>query len=49
MLTPRVAAIHDLSGFGRCSLTVAIPGPFGHGPSVLSAANGFFIHPYRRL
>jgi len=25
MLTPRVAAIHDLSGFGRCSLTVAIP------------------------
>ena len=25
MSTPRVAAIHDLSGFGRCSLTVAIP------------------------
>ena len=25
MLTPRIAAIHDLSGFGRCSLTVAIP------------------------
>ena len=25
MLTPRVAAIHDLSGFGRCSLTVALP------------------------
>lgn len=25
MMTPRVAAIHDLSGFGRCSLTVAIP------------------------
>ena len=25
MRTPRVAAIHDLSGFGRCSLTVAIP------------------------
>lgn len=24
-MTPRVAAIHDLSGFGRCSLTVAIP------------------------
>ena len=23
--TPRVAAIHDLSGFGRCSLTVALP------------------------
>ena len=23
--TPRVAAIHDLSGFGRCSLTVAMP------------------------
>ena len=22
---PRVAAVHDLSGFGRCSLTVAIP------------------------
>ena len=25
LLTPRVAAVHDLSGFGRCSLTVAIP------------------------
>ena len=25
MTTPRVAAIHDISGFGRCSLTVAIP------------------------
>ncbi len=25
MTTPRVAAIHDLSGYGRCSLTVAIP------------------------
>lgn len=25
MITPRVAAIHDMSGFGRCSLTVAIP------------------------
>ena len=25
MPTPRVAAIHDLSGFGRCTLTVAIP------------------------
>ena len=25
MTTPRVAAIHDLSGFGRCSLTVAMP------------------------
>lgn len=25
MTTPRVAAIHDLSGFGRCSLTVIIP------------------------
>lgn len=25
MPTPRVTAIHDLSGFGRCSLTVAIP------------------------
>ena len=23
--TPRVAAIHDLSGFGRCSLTIVIP------------------------
>ena len=23
--TPRVAAVHDLSGFGRCSLTVALP------------------------
>ena len=22
---PRVAAIHDLSGFGRCSLTVILP------------------------
>lgn len=25
MTTPRAAAIHDMSGFGRCSLTVAIP------------------------
>ena len=25
MSTPRVAAIHDISGFGRCSQTVAIP------------------------
>lgn len=25
MSTPRVATIHDMSGFGRCSLTVAIP------------------------
>ena len=25
MATPKVAAIHDLSGFGRCSLTVALP------------------------
>ena len=25
MSTPRVAAIHDLSGFGRCSLSVALP------------------------
>ncbi len=25
MPTPRVTAIHDLSGFGRCSLTVALP------------------------
>ena len=23
--TPKVAAIHDISGFGRCSLTVALP------------------------
>ncbi|MGN1004104.1 MAG: pyridoxamine kinase [Oscillospiraceae bacterium] len=23
--TPRVAAVHDLSGFGRCSLTVVLP------------------------
>ena len=23
--TPRVAAIHDLSGFGRCSMTVVSP------------------------
>lgn len=25
MPTPRIAAIHDLSGFGRCSLTVILP------------------------
>ena len=25
MPTPRVAAIHDLSGFGRCSLTIVLP------------------------
>ncbi len=25
MSTPRIAAIHDLSGFGRCSLTIVMP------------------------
>lgn len=25
MSTPRIAAIHDLSGFGRCALTIVIP------------------------
>ena len=25
MPTPRVAAVHDLSGFGRCSLTIVLP------------------------
>ena len=25
MPAPRIAAIHDLSGFGRCSLTIALP------------------------
>lgn len=25
MSTPRVAAVHDLSGFGRCSLTIVMP------------------------
>lgn len=25
MFTPRVAAIHDMSGFGRCSLTIVLP------------------------
>lgn len=25
MHTPRVAAVHDLSGFGRCSLTIVMP------------------------
>ena len=25
MPTPRIAAIHDLSGFGRCALTIVIP------------------------
>jgi len=25
MPTPRVAAIHDLSGFGRCSMTIVLP------------------------
>lgn len=25
MAVPRIAAVHDLSGFGRCSLTVVIP------------------------
>ncbi|NLB28713.1 MAG: hypothetical protein GX823_00570, partial [Clostridiales bacterium] len=24
-LSPRVAAIHDICGFGKCSLTVALP------------------------
>ena len=25
MSTPRVAAVHDLSGFGRCSMTIIMP------------------------
>ena len=25
MTTPRVAAVHDLSGFGRCSMTIIMP------------------------
>ena len=25
MPTPRVAAIHDISGFGRCSMTIIMP------------------------
>ena len=25
MPTPRVAAVHDLSGFGRCSLSIVMP------------------------
>jgi pyridoxine kinase len=39
----RVAAIHDLSGFGKCSLTVALP--------ILSAAGieACAMPPYYRL
>lgn len=25
---PRVAAVHDVSGYGKCALTVAMPGYF---------------------
>ncbi len=40
MLTPKIAAIHDLSGFGRCSLTVALPilSAMGNQCSVLPTA-----------
>ena len=41
MSTPKVVAIHDMSGFGRCSLTVAIP--------VLSAAYRLAVYPYRGI
>ena len=46
--TPHVAAVHDLSGFGRCSLTVALPVLAAFGcqccplpTAILSAHTGF--------
>ena len=48
MSTPRIAAIHDLSCFGRCSLTIALPVLSAMGcqccplpPALLSAHTGF--------
>ena len=35
MPAPRVAAIHDLSGFGRCSLTIVMPTLSAMGVSAL--------------
>lgn len=53
--SPRVAAIHDLSGFGRCSLTVVIPilAAMGVQPcpvptAVLSTHTGGFGDPAMR-
>lgn len=51
--TPRVAAVHDLSGFGRCSLTVALPVLSAFGvqccplpTAYLSAHTGFPASPH---
>lgn len=51
MPAPRVAAVHDLSGFGRCSLTIVIPTLSAMGvqccpvpTAYLSTHTGGFIH-----
>ena len=49
MSTPRVAAIHDLSGFGRCSLTVALPILSVMGVQCCPLPTAFFVHSHRRL
>lgn len=48
-LTPRVAAIHDLSGFGRCSLTIVSPCSVRYGSTVLSYRHRLSIYPYGGL
>ncbi len=52
--TPRIAAVNDLSGFGRCSLTVAMPILAAMGfqvcpvPTVLLSAHTGYPQPYIR-
>ena len=45
----RVAAIHDLSGFGRCSLAVILPVLSVMGMQVVPGADGGPLLPYRRI
>ncbi len=51
---PRIAAVNDLSGFGRCSLTVALPILSSMGfqvcplPTVLLSAHTGYPHPHIR-
>ena len=42
----KIAAVHDLSGAGRVSLTVVIPYPLIHGLSSLPSAHSRIIQPH---
>ncbi len=45
----RVAAIHDISGFGKCSLTVALPIISAAGIETSVIPYGGVIYAYRRI